>query len=140
MTAEEAVDIVPAVAWKVPVVAPAAIVTEPCTGSNDGLLLDSVTRAPPVGAGPESVAVQVVLCPEPRLVGLQARLVKVGRGGVKVMVCVRDVPLNVPVMMTLLAAVIVPATAGKVAVVAPVGTVTEPGTGSSDGLLLVSPT
>src|SRR5205809_708501 len=73
--------IVPAVAGKVGVVAPAATVTEGCAGSNDGLLLTSVTSAPPVGAAPERLTIQVDVWLEATLVGLQVRLVSVGSGG-----------------------------------------------------------
>ena len=78
--------IVPAMAGKVAAVAPAATITEPCTGSA-GLLLVSVTVAPPAGAGPDSVAVQVVVWFELRLAGAHPKLVKVGNaGGTKAMV------------------------------------------------------
>ena len=81
-----ATEIVPAMAGKVAVVAPAATITEPCTGSA-GLLLVSVTVAPPAGAGPDSVAVQVVVWFEFRLAGAHPKLVKVGSaGGTNVMV------------------------------------------------------
>jgi hypothetical protein len=65
---------VPATDWKVAVVAPAATVTEPCTG-NTGLLLDSATTAPPAGAGPVSVTVQVVVSFDFRLAGAHAKAV-----------------------------------------------------------------
>ena len=73
-------EIVPAMAGKVAVVAPAATITEPCTGSA-GLLLVSVTVAPPTGAGPDRVAVQVVVWFEFRLAGAHPKLVKVGSAG-----------------------------------------------------------
>ena len=72
-----AAEVVPAVAVKLAEVEPAGTLTEACTGSST-LLLDRPTVAPPVGAPPESVTVQDVACPEPKLVGLQATLVKVG--------------------------------------------------------------
>ena len=50
----------PAVAMKLPVVAPAATVVEAGTVSNT-LLLDTETAAPPVGAAFESVTVHVLL-------------------------------------------------------------------------------
>ena len=74
-----AAEVVPAVAVKLAEVEPAGTLTEACTGSST-LLLDRPTVAPPVGAPPESVTVQDVACPEPKLVGLQATLVKVGVG------------------------------------------------------------
>jgi len=62
-------EIVPAVAVKVTVVAPAATVTELGT-ANALLLLERLTTVPPLGAASESVTVQVVDVPEPTLVGL----------------------------------------------------------------------
>ena len=60
-----------AVALKVPVVDPAATVTDAGTVS-EVLLLASVTAEPPVGAVWVSVTVQVLTALCPRLVGLQA--------------------------------------------------------------------
>ena len=59
----------PVVALKVAVVAAAATVTEAGT-VRTALLLVRVTRAPPVGAGFDSVTVQVLEELGPRLVGL----------------------------------------------------------------------
>lgn len=62
-------DMVPAMAWKLAVVAPAATVTE--AGTVKALLLsESVTTVPPVGAASDSVTVQVVEAPEPTVVGV----------------------------------------------------------------------
>ncbi len=58
------------VALKVAVVCPANTVTEPGTGSS-ALLLDKVTEAPPVGAAPDNVTVQVVPAPPLNDDGLQ---------------------------------------------------------------------
>ena len=69
IVAVPAEDIVPAVAVKFALEAPADTVTELGTETR-ALLLDSETEAPPLGAAPESVTVQVVDCPEPRLLGL----------------------------------------------------------------------
>jgi hypothetical protein len=61
---------VPVVAVKTPVNAPALTVT--AVGVTSALLVFAiVTTVPPVGAGVESVAVQVVEAFEPRLEGLQ---------------------------------------------------------------------
>ena len=60
---------VPAVPWKVAVVAPAATVT--VVGTVKALLLsERLTIVPPMGAARESVTVQVVDPPEPTVVGL----------------------------------------------------------------------
>lgn len=74
--AVEETENIPAVAVKFAVEEPAATVTEFGTKSGE-LLLDRPTAAPPLGAGPESVIVQDVNPPGPRLVGLHARLDKV---------------------------------------------------------------
>lgn len=71
---------VPAVAVKLAVKAPAGTVTEGGTGSSP-LVLDSVTAAPPLGAAPERVTEQPVDCLELRLLGLQAKPATVGGGG-----------------------------------------------------------
>ncbi len=60
---------VPAVAANVPAVVPAATVTVAGTESA-ALSLLTATAAPPAGATCESVTVQVLLPPEPRLTGL----------------------------------------------------------------------
>lgn len=70
--------IVPAVAVKVVVVAPAATVTEAGTVSNP-LLLDSVIAAPPLGAAEDRVTVHVELFPVASAVGLHPiELIKTG--------------------------------------------------------------
>ena len=63
--------IVPVVALKVAEVAPAAMMTDAGTVRAD-LLLDTITVAPPVGAGAERVTVQLLDELGPRLVGLHA--------------------------------------------------------------------
>jgi len=70
-----AVRLLPSVAvlaLKLPVVAPAATVTEVGTVSAAWLLLKD-TAAPPAGAGLVSVTVQELEAFDPRLVGLHAR-------------------------------------------------------------------
>ena len=67
----------PAVAVKLALDEPAGTLIAVGTG-NATLLLDRVTEAPPLCAAPDRVTVQEVACPEPRLVGLHVRLVKVG--------------------------------------------------------------
>jgi hypothetical protein len=66
---------------KVALVAPAATVTLPATVAAE-LLLDSVTGAPPPGAGPLSVTVPVELLPPVTVVGLT--LSELGMGGITV--------------------------------------------------------
>ncbi len=68
----------PAVAVKLPVVAPDATLTEPGT-VNAATLLDSVTVMPPEPAACESVTVHADASPELRVVGLhERRLIMVG--------------------------------------------------------------
>ncbi len=67
----------PAIAVKLALKEFAGTVTEPCTESWE-LLLERPTAAPLLGAALDSVTVQRVDCPEPKLVGLHVRLVKVG--------------------------------------------------------------
>ena len=66
---------------KVALVAPAATVTLPATVAAE-LLLDSVTGAPPAGAGPLSLTVPVELLPPVTVVGLT--LSELGMGGITV--------------------------------------------------------
>ena len=67
---------------KVALVAPAGTVTLPATVATAGLLLDSVTGAPPAGAGPFSLTVPVELLPPVTVVGLT--LSELGMGGITV--------------------------------------------------------
>ena len=78
---------------KVALVAPAATVTLPATVATAGLLLDSVTCAPPPGAGPSSVTVPVELPPPPTFVGLSASEERRTSGGFTVSVAGRVTPL-----------------------------------------------
>ena len=80
MLALVAAVMVPAAAVKLAVVEPAGTITEAGTASRV-LLLDRVTVAPPLNAAPDSVTAQELDCPEPRLVELHTRLVKVGVRG-----------------------------------------------------------
>jgi hypothetical protein len=116
---------VPAVAVKEAVVAPAGTVTEATTGSR-ALLLESGTLVPPEGAVEASVTVQVVAPPEVRAVGLQASEEKL-TAVVRLIVAVLETPLRVAVTDALCVPEMVPAVAVKEAVVAPAATVTEPG-------------
>ena len=76
---------------KVAPVAPAATVTLPATVATARLLLDSVTGAPPAGAGPFSLTVPVgEAVPPVTLAGLT--LSEVGIGGTTVSVAVWVAP------------------------------------------------
>jgi len=66
---------------KVALLAPAATVTLEGTLAAVVLLLESVTCAPPVGAGPLSVTVPVDEFPPVTLVGLSVNEESVGAGG-----------------------------------------------------------
>lgn len=65
----------------VTLVAPAATVTLDGTLATVVLLLESVTSAPPAGAGPLSVTVPVEELPPVTLVGLRVIEARVGGGG-----------------------------------------------------------
>ena len=130
---------VPAVPVKVLVVAPAFTTTDAGTVRR-ALLLLTVTVSPPLGAVPESVMVQVVAAPVPRLDGTQANELTVGFAAATSEI--DDVfwtPLNVAVTVAVWLLPIVPAVAVKVAVVALAETATEPGTVNA-ALLLDSET
>jgi hypothetical protein len=81
---------------KLALVAPAATVTLEGTLAVAVLLLESMTTAPPAGAGPLSVAVPVEFCvPPTTLVGFSVKEVSVGAGGdagVTLSVAVRPTP------------------------------------------------
>ena len=86
--------IVPAVAVNVVVVPLAPTATVDGT-LNPATLLDNATVAPPAA---DTVAVQVEVAPDPRLVGLHVNPVSV-TGGVKEMVAVSVLPFRVAVMV-----------------------------------------
>ena len=65
----------------VALLAPAAIVTLEGTRATNVLLLESVTCAPPAGAGPLNVTVPVDEFPPVTLVGLNVSEASVGAGG-----------------------------------------------------------
>ena len=91
--------IVPAVAVKVAVVAPAATVSEAGTVSTP-LLLERETAAPPVGATFDSVTVQLDVPPLKTLVGAHETELTT-TGATSDSVAVFEVPLYVPVMIAL---------------------------------------
>ena len=85
----------PAVAVKVAVVEPASTVTE-IGVVRSTLLLDSATTAPPAGAALESVTVQVVPPPDPRMVGLHANA-DTSTGATRLTVALWDWPFNLAI-------------------------------------------
>src|SRR5205085_1024151 len=60
-----------------------------------GLLLESATETPPLGEAPESVTVQVVDCPEFKVLGAHAKAPNVRVGGLTVNATVLLVPPDV---------------------------------------------
>jgi hypothetical protein len=78
---------------KLALVAPAETVTAPGALAAPGLLLDSVTTAPPAGAGPVSVTVPVEFCPPATLAGFNVSEESVAAGaGATVSVAPRLTP------------------------------------------------
>ena len=117
---------VPAVPVKLPVVAPAATVTD--AGVVSAVLLsDTVTAVPPVGAAAEIVTVQLVLAPDTTEVGVHVSPVTVGAGGVTVTDAVPELPFNDAVIVAVWFDATVPAVPVKLPVVAPAATVTVAG-------------
>jgi len=120
--------------------APPATVTEAGTVAAAGLLLVSVTTAPPAAAGPFSVTVFAVIDVPPKTDAAD-KVTTDGLGGCTVKVPVAVTPLYVAEIVTgVLAAtaVVVMVNAGDT--VAPPATVTEAGTAAAAGLPLVSVT
>src|SRR5437867_1765021 len=122
---------------KVALVAPAGMVTLPGTAATPGLLLESVTNAPPAGAGPFSLTVPAEDSrPPTTLVGFRLSEERVGAGAITVSEAVCVTPPKDAEMVT---EVVVPTglvLTVKVVVVAPLGTVTLDGTVATPGLLL----
>jgi hypothetical protein len=107
----------------VPVVAPAAIVTD-AGGVAWPFDAVSATTRPPVGAGLEIVSVPVEFVPELTVLGFSARLTKVG--AVTVIELVVPRPLAVPETVTVVFEATATVVNAKVAVFDPAGTVTVP--------------
>ena len=111
---------------KVPVVAPAATVTDAGTVS-PAVLLDSETAAPPAGAACDNVTVQLDVALLPKLVGVQTKELTVV-GAIRDRVAVLEAPLYVAVTVADWLLVIEAAVAVNVVLVAPAATVTDAGT------------
>ena len=122
---------------KVAVVVPAATVTLAGTVATEVRLLERVTTAPPVGAGPESVTVPVDGAGPLTVVGFRVKALSVG--AVTVNVAVWAVP-RVPVIVTEVFEATALVVTVKVAVVAFAATVTLAGTLAAAVLLLDSVT
>jgi hypothetical protein len=116
---------VPAVAVKVAVVNPCATTTDAGTDTA-ALELESVTVIPPVGAEAEMVTVPCDVCPLNIEAVLNERLEGTIGFTVK-LALIPDPPLEA-VSTTAVAALTIPAVAVNDTLVAPCGTVTEPGT------------
>ena len=82
---------VPAVAVKLALEAPAATATDGGT-VRSGLLLERVTDAPLAGASPERTTIQVDDCPEPKLAGEQVKPLT-WTGGSRITTKVCELPL-----------------------------------------------
>jgi hypothetical protein len=119
----------------VAVFAPATTVTLAGTVAA-ALLLDSVTIAPPVGAGPFSIRVPVEELPPSKLAGFSVTLESAGGLMVSVAVCTA---LKSPVIVTVATVLTALVVTVNVAVVAPAATVTLAGTAAA-ALLLESET
>ncbi len=132
----------PVLTVKLALVAPAGTVTLEGTLATPGLLLESLTCAPPAGAGPLKVTVPVEDPSSPTtLDGFNVSEVTVGSGGgVTVREAVLVAPPKDAEMMTEVEAVTALVVTVKVALVAPAGTITLEGTCAAPVLLLESAT
>lgn len=97
-----------------------------------GLLLARVMDTPPVVAGPVKVTVQVAVPGVVTVVGVQVMPLSCALGGVTVIAADFETLFAVAVTVIDVVVVTVAAVAEKVALVAPPGTVTEPGTVSAE--------
>jgi hypothetical protein len=126
---------VPAVNWKLVVVAPAATVAELGRVSMPAGLADTARRMPPAGAGFEMVVVQFVELEDINVVLPQATEDRV-IGAVIVRATALLEPLRAAVMVGVWSEVTAAAVAVKVAVVAAAATVTDAGTVTAEVALL----
>jgi hypothetical protein len=106
-----------------------------------GVLLASITTAPPAGAAAPSVTLPVLPAVPVTAAGLTLTPTNAaGPAGFSVSVTILDAPTHVAVMLACVTAVIAFVLTVNVALVAPAATVTETGTVAALGLLLVSVT
>lgn len=125
---------------KLAFVAPAGIVTLAGTVAA-ALLLDSVTAAPPEGAGALKVTVPVDGLPPPTLAGLRDTAESLAPvAGFTVSVALRVVPFNEAEMVTVLVAVTEPVLTVNVALLWPVEKLRLAGTWARPGSLLANST
>ena len=124
----------------VALVDPAATVTLAGTVAAAVLLLESVTAAPPLGAGLASVTVPCVGLPPVKLMWASVREASAGGAEATVRVAVRVVPLREAEIVTAVETPTVKVLTVKVALAAPAGTVTPAGTVATAVLLLDSVT
>src|SRR5664279_4506240 len=122
----ESLAIVPAVAEKVAVEAPAAMVRE--AGAVSAALFEEMaTETPPAGAAELVVTVQMLLAPEFKDVGAQTSAVTF-TAGARLREAVLELPFSAAVMTAVKGVATVPAVAVKEPVVAAAATVTLAGT------------
>src|SRR5207237_716949 len=103
-----------------------------------GVLLASITTAPPAGAAAPSVTLPVLPAVPVTAAGLTLTPTSPAAGGFTVSVAVLFTPLWVAVIVAGVAAATCLVAIGKVTVVALAGTVTETGTVAAMGVLLAS--
>jgi hypothetical protein len=121
----------------------AVIATVAGTVTAPGLLLDSVTVAPPCGGGPESITVPLAPSPPVTVDGLTEMLCSVAGGGSPAGVVTVSVPVRVPPLYEAVIVTVFDAVTADVLIVNPPvklfpGTVTVAGTLAVDGSLLLS--
>lgn len=125
---------------KVPVDAPAGMSSVAGTVAAPGLLLSSVTEAPPIGAGPLKTTVATEAVPPVTEAGLRVSEETMGDAStvtlVVAVVASGKVALNVALDSVFVATEVI----GNVALIAPAGTNTVAGTMISAGALLLSVT
>jgi hypothetical protein len=113
--------------------APAGITTLAGTGARDGLLLVSVTVAPPEGAGPVRSGCTVTLPPPVTSPGNRFTLPSAGAGsGFTVIVTDIDDEPSVAVKIAWVDVVTLPAVKSTCPTLPPAGTLTDDGTGITD--------